>query len=60
VKCGERLSKGDIVGRYFDAYGDLVEEAKSPFAGVVLAVAGGPVMPSGEILVHIGLDPKSV
>lgn len=58
VKCGERLSEGDIVGRYYDVFGDLVEEAKSPFSGIVLAIGGGPVMPSGEILVHVGLDPR--
>ncbi len=58
VKCGNRIAKGDLVGRYYDVYGDLVEEAKSPFAGVVLAIGGGPVMPNGEILIHVGLDPQ--
>ena len=58
VKCGHRLAKGDLVGRYYDVHGQLIEEAKSPFSGVVLAIAGGPVMPNGEILVHVGLDPR--
>jgi uncharacterized protein len=58
VKCGNRIEKGDLVGRYYDVYGDLIEEAKSPFAGVVLAIGGGPVMPNGEILIHVGLDPR--
>ncbi len=58
VKCGHRIAKGDLVGRYYDAHGDLIEEAKSPFSGVVLAIAGGPVMPNGEILVHVGLEPR--
>lgn len=58
VKCGMRVAEGDIVGRYYDVFGDLVEEAKSPFSGVVLAIGGGPVMPNGEILVHVGLDPQ--
>lgn len=58
VKCGSRIAKGDLVGRYYDVFGDLVEEAKSPFAGVVLAIGGGPVMPNGEILIHVGLDPQ--
>jgi len=59
VKTGQRIAKGDIVGRYYDVHGDLVEEAKSPHAGIVLAIAGGPVMPNGEILVHVGLDPRA-
>ena len=58
VKCGERVKKGQIIGRYYDVFGDLVEEKKSPRAGIVLAINGGPVMASGEILIHIGLDPR--
>ncbi|MGE0798605.1 MAG: succinylglutamate desuccinylase/aspartoacylase family protein [Lautropia sp.] len=58
IKCGERVAEGQIVGRYYDVYGDLAEEAKSPFSGIVLAIAGGPVMPAGEILIHVGLDPQ--
>ena len=41
-----------------DVFGDLIEETKSPFEGVVLAIGGGPVMPNGEVLVHVGLDPR--
>jgi predicted deacylase len=59
VKCGQKIAKGDLVGRYYDAHGELVEEAKSPFAGIVLAVGAGPVMPNGEILVHVGLEPRA-
>jgi hypothetical protein len=32
----------------------------SPHAGVVLAIHPGPLMTSGETLVHIGLDPREV
>lgn len=59
VKCGQKISKGDIVGRYYDVHGELVEESKSPFTGIVLAIAAGPVMPNGEILVHVGLNPRA-
>ena len=58
VKCGDLITQGDLVGRYYDVFGDLTEEAKSPFSGIVLAVGGGPVMPNGEILIHVGLDPQ--
>lgn len=59
VKCGQRIATGDIVGRYYDLHGELVEETKSPASGIVLAINNSPVMPGGEILVHIGLDPRS-
>jgi len=60
VRCGDRLEEGTLIGRYFDVFGDLVEEKRSPHAGIVLAVNVGPLMPSGDILVHIGLDPRVV
>jgi predicted deacylase len=58
VKPGQRISKGDVVGRYFDVHGELIEEAKSPHSGIVLAIFNGPAMPTGEVLVHVGLDPR--
>ena len=60
VKCGDRLEVGTKLGRYFDAFGDVVEEPESPYAGIVLAINNGPVMPTGVVLVHIGLDPRDV
>ena len=49
-----------MVGRYYSLHGEMVEESKSPHAGIVLAINNGPLMPGGEILVHIGLDPRRV
>ncbi|MCP5367237.1 MAG: succinylglutamate desuccinylase/aspartoacylase family protein [Hyphomicrobiales bacterium] len=60
VKCGDRLEVGTKLGRYFDVFGDVVEEPESPCAGIVLAINNGPVMPTGVVLVHIGLDPQNV
>ena len=60
VRCGERLDKGTLVGRYLSAHGDIVEEVASPHAGIVLAIHPGPAMGTGEVLVHIGLDPREV
>ncbi|MGQ3070579.1 MAG: succinylglutamate desuccinylase/aspartoacylase family protein [Ferrovibrionaceae bacterium] len=59
VRCGMTIGEGDVVGRYYDVHGALIEEAKAPFSGVVLAVGAGPLMPNGEILVHVGLDPRA-
>jgi predicted deacylase len=59
VKCGQRIGKGDTVGRYYDLHGDLIAERQSPASGIVLAINDSPVMPGGEILIHIGLDPRT-
>src|SRR5262249_20566218 len=60
VRCGERLKIGTVLGHYYDIWGQPTGEALSPHAGVVLAIHPGPVMASGETLVHIGLDPREV
>jgi predicted deacylase len=59
VRCGDRLEKGAVLGHYFTLWGDPDGEAVSPHPGVVLAIHPGPVMASGETLVHIGLDPRA-
>jgi len=60
VRCGERLKIGTVLGHYYDLWGQPTGEALSPHAGIVLAINPGPVMTSGETLVHIGLDPREV
>lgn len=60
AKCGQLLNKGDVLGRFFDIYGDPDGEIASPHHGVVLALHAGPVMTNGDTLVHIGLDPREV
>ncbi len=60
VTCGDTVSKGQMVGRLTDLFGDVIEEVVSPEDGVVLAVGAGPTMPTGEIIVHIGLNPRRV
>ena len=60
VRCGERLKVGSVLGHYYDLWGQPTGEALSPHAGIVLAIHPGPLMASGETLVHIGLDPREV
>jgi uncharacterized protein len=60
VDCGDRLEKGSVVGRYLNLHGDPEGEALSPHPGIVLAHHAGPLIGSGETLVHIGLDPREV
>ena len=60
VHCGERVKVGTVLGHYWDLWGQPTGEAVSTHAGVVLAIHPGPLMASGETLVHIGLDPREV
>jgi predicted deacylase len=60
VKCGDTIAKGQVIGRYFDLFGDETGEARSPSDGIVLATHAGPLMARGETLIHIGLDPRPV
>jgi predicted deacylase len=60
VKCGDRLEKGTVLGRFWDVYGNELAPALSPHPGIVLAINPGPVTGSGDTLVHIGLDPVEV
>ena len=60
VRCGDRIEEGTVLGQYYDLYGNPDGEARSPHAGVVLAIHPGPLMANGETLIHIGLDPRSV
>ena len=58
MRCGQRLDKGTLLGRYMSAHGDILEEVASLHAGIVLAMHPGPAMATGDVLVHIGLDPR--
>jgi predicted deacylase len=60
VRCGERLKVGTVLGHYYDLWGQPTGDAVSPREGIVLAIHPGPVMATGETLVHIGLDPREV
>jgi uncharacterized protein len=60
VKCGDRVDKGMAIGQYFDLHGHPTGQAHAPESGIVLAIHPGPLMSSGETLIHIGLDPREV
>ena len=57
VRCGDTITQDQVIGHYYDMFGELVAEAKAPHPGVVLNMHTGPIMVSGETLIHIGLDP---
>jgi predicted deacylase len=58
--CGDRLEKGSLLGTFYDVWGNEEEKALSPHPGIVLSINPGPVLGSGDTLVHIGLDPREV
>jgi predicted deacylase len=60
VRCDDRITVGTRLGTYFDLHGAPLGDALSPHDGIVLAIHPGPIMGSGETLVHIGLDPREV
>jgi uncharacterized protein len=55
VRCGERIDKGAAIGHYVDLWGNPTGAAESPHPGTVLAIHPGPLMGTGETLIHIGL-----
>lgn len=60
VACGDRVEAGQAIGQYYDLHGHPSGEARAPESGIVLAIHPGPVMSSGETLIHIGLNPREV
>ena len=58
VRCGDTIKKDQVIGHYYNLFGEMVAEAKSPHPGVVLNMHTGPLMVSGETLIHIGLEPR--
>jgi len=57
VKCGDTVKKGQKIGTYYNLFGDVDDEATAPASGVVLAINPGPIIPQGDVMIHIGLDP---
>lgn len=58
VTCGDTIRAGQRIGTYYDVFGDEDGVAEAPRDGVVLAMHPGPIIPQGDVLVHIGLDPR--
>ena len=54
VDRGHSVAKGTVVGRITDFHGELLEEVKAPFAGIVLYVLGTPPISKGEPVAFIG------
>jgi len=57
VKCGNTVAEGEPIGSYYDLFGDERVVARAPASGIVLAIHPGPIIPQGDVLIHIGLNP---
>jgi predicted deacylase len=51
----ERVSRGDVVARLCDVYGDTIAEYRAPESGVVIGKSVNPVGPSGARILHLGI-----
>jgi uncharacterized protein len=59
IACGQEVRAGQVIGQYFDVFGDRIGEATAPSSGIALAIHPGPVITRGDTLIHIGLDPRN-
>ena len=54
VERGHSVAAGTLLGRITDFHGNVVQEVKAPFGGIVLYVLGTPPITKGEPLAFIG------
>jgi predicted deacylase len=59
VRTGVQVKQGEVVGTYYNLHGDADGDVTAPASGVVLAYHPGPIIPQGDVLIHIGLNPKT-
>lgn len=59
VKGGDTVKEGQVVGTYYNLHGDADGDVTSPGSGIVLAYHPGPIIPMGDVLIHIGLNPQT-
>jgi predicted deacylase len=54
VERGHSVAAGTLLGRITDFHGNVVQEVKAPFGGIVLYVLGTPPITKGEPVAFIG------
>ena len=54
VEAGQRVKRGEPLGRIDDFFGEPLHEVSAPFDGVVLYVTVGPAISAGEPLLLLG------
>lgn len=56
VDLGDRVKKGDIIGRLVDVYGNFIKTYTAPEDGIVIGKSANPVVGSGGRIVHLGIE----
>ncbi len=54
VERGHSVAAGTVLGRVTDFHGNVLQEVKAPFAGIVLYVLGTPPISKGEPVAFVG------
>jgi predicted deacylase len=50
----DKVEKGDVIARQYNAFGDLVREYLAPEAGVVIGRSTNPISQTGARILHLG------
>jgi len=58
VMPGDRVQTGQVIGKLYDVFGKLREEVKADKPGIVLNICNGPLMMTGDTLIHLGVNPR--
>ena len=56
VKLGQRVAKGDRLGRIADAFGGESVRVVAPGSGLVLGHTSNPLVHQGDAVLHIGME----
>ncbi len=56
IESGQLIHRGEWVGTITDPFGEFKEEVVAPRTGYVIGINNGPVIHTGDALVHLGMD----
>lgn len=56
IECGQLVHRGEWVGTITDPFGEFKEEVTTSKTGYVLSINNGPVIHTGDALIHLGMD----
>ncbi|MFC2089738.1 succinylglutamate desuccinylase/aspartoacylase family protein [Bacteroidota bacterium] len=54
VDKGQSISKGTLLGYMSDYWGNILEEYRSPYSGIVVSTRPSPAIKKGDPLLHLG------
>jgi len=54
VKRGDHVEEGELLGYVTDFFGNILQKAKAPYAGMIMYIIATPPMNKGEPMVSVG------